>query len=229
MKIIIKNSVLRIGDSSLLGCPDLIFSPGIVHCMKGRSGSGKTSFLRAISGTSRPVSGLKVEFYQGEGGIFRPKFGRDIVFLQQSAMLWGHLTAFQNSWLPWAVQTGLTSFFGRRTLSKERAAKWCERLELDSKLLGKNSTRLSGGEKQRINLSSVLVFDPPCILLDEPTSNLDFLGANRVGHILEEQAAQGKLVIVTTHDEELINRKGWRHLSILPAMSDDHPFRLIEE
>lgn len=229
MKIVIKKSVLKISNYSLLGCGDLEFIPGNVYCIKGRSGTGKTSFLKAISNASKGKSGLDIKFYQDEDKkVFQPNFGKDFILLQQSAMLWSHLTAFQNSWLPWAVQTGLKDIFKRKKLAKEKAFHWCNELELNSKLLNKNSMLLSGGEKQRIALGSALVFDAPCILLDEPTSNLDYSSADKVGIILDGEAKKGKLVIVTTHDEELINKRNWYHLVINPILNETYPFQLEE-
>ena len=231
MKISIQNSVLSVANKPLLNLGELEFFSGNIYSIQGRSGTGKTSFLKALVNSNNKVfSGLEVKFYRtDEKSMFIPKFGKDLVFIQQSSMLWSHLTALQNCWLPWSSQTGLKNLFKRKDIAKGQSEKWLSKLGINSSTKRRLASALSGGEKQRVLIASALVFDSPLIILDEPTSNLDSSNAKIVAKILENEAKKGKLIIVTTHDEELMCRNNWKHFTTKPVKNKDYSYKLDEK
>ena len=234
--MIIRSSqfTILVGGQPLLLCEDLTFEPGQVHCIRGRSGTGKTSFLYALS-DSKLVSlngqGIQYQLRNEKEHldlITDPKLGVHLSFSQQAATLWPHLTTFTNVWLPWASQCGFRKMFQRRILAQERAQNWLTQLGLDASLWKRRPFSLSGGERQRAALASALVFNSPCLLLDEPTSSLDRMSVNLVSSVLEKEANLGKLVIVTSHDVDFLENKSWHHWTIVENVKQIPRFRLIE-
>lgn len=232
MMIRVRSSTISVGGYPLLLCDDLVFEPGRVYCIRGRSGTGKTTFLRTLLGSSSVSTPKKVvEYVQDNDGqeltpLERPELGVHLSVFQQSAPLWPHLSAFSNAWLPWASQSGFRVMFKRREKAKERARYWLNELGLDSSVWQRNPLSLSGGERQRVALAAVLVFDCPCILLDEPTSSLDRTSVNLVSGLLERETSKGKLVIVTSHDVDFLENDSWDHLAIIEHNSQGPQFRL---
>ncbi len=88
-----------------------------------------------------------------------------------------------------------------------RARDCLEMAELGAERLRHNPKRLSGGEQQRVAIARALAIDPPLILADEPTGNLDFKTGRAVIDLLEKLARQEKkIVLVVTHDQEIARR-----------------------
>ena len=84
----------------------------------------------------------------------------------------------------------------------ERCDAVLQALGLDG-LADRHPMSLSGGQKQRVVVAAAMLSDKPLILLDEPTSGLDLGSMQQVGQLLQEWKAQGKTLLVITHDEEL--------------------------
>ena len=78
-----------------------------------------------------------------------------------------------------------------------------QRFGYDEQALALPARKLSGGQKQRVVVAAAMLSDKPLILLDEPTSGLDLGSMQQVGQLLQEWKAQGKTLLVITHDEEL--------------------------
>jgi len=218
--------IIRLGECSILingvriiTCGRLTLKPGRVYCIRGRSGTGKTTFLRALYGDPNvKLSQGCIEFLLTYGDQvvqpFVPRLGTDIGVLQQVAPLWPHLSALTNAWLPWASLEGLSGFVKRRVLAQEQARHWLDALGIDKSIWMRTPQFLSGGERQRVALAAVLTFDPDCLLADEPTSGLDRMSVRRIVSILDDLAASGKIVIVTSHDVDLLDNANWIHLII---------------
>ena len=233
MNLTLSSVVLEVGGRRLLRTGDFRFVPGNVHCIGGRSGTGKTSLLRVLIGTegARLAEGL-VRFEKGGAGYakangFQPQRGQDIVLMQQGAPLWPHCTAYENAWMPWALQGGVYGFWERRRKAQARAAQRLEQLHLSREIWSRNAGRLSGGERRRVALAAALVFESHCLLLDEPTANLDRESTDAICSLLS-QAATDHLLIVTTHDPDLLSRdSGWIQLRIEASESHQTESMLV--
>ncbi len=185
---------------------DLDVEKGDFVSIHGPSGSGKSTLLNLIGGLDKPTSGKVVVFGHDFGtydenflATFRCAY---VGFVFQSYNLISTLTAIENI----AFVVELAGW------SRERIEKRSEDL---LKLVGLTHranhfpAQLSGGEQQRVAFARALANDPPLLLADEPTGNLDVKTGLEIVSILEKMKTEGKTVVVATHDErilELANR-----------------------
>ncbi|MDY3939409.1 MAG: ABC transporter ATP-binding protein [Spirochaetia bacterium] len=170
----------------------------------GSSGCGKTTFLNLISGLDTPTAGeIKMGGYElsrlGEAQLtaYRRKC---IGFVFQFHHLLEDFTASENIWLP-AYLAGEP-----KKAAKERARFLIERVGLSSRA-DHFPAQLSGGECQRIAVARALINNPPLILADEPTGNLDESHSERVEELLFDVVEkEGKSLILVTHDSRLAEK-----------------------
>jgi putative ABC transport system ATP-binding protein len=188
------------GDNvlSALDGVSLSFEPGEIAAIVGRSGSGKSTLLQLLGGLDRPTSGeifvrgkRLAESSEDELALYRRQ---DVGFIFQFFNLVPTLTALQNVELP-LVLAGLPKAERRR-----RAAELLERVGLGGRREHRPS-QLSGGEQQRVAIARALIHDPPLLLADEPTGNLDSKTASEILDLLKTLA--GKTILVVTHDRGL--------------------------
>jgi len=188
------------GDNvlSALDGVTLAFEQGEIAAIVGRSGSGKSTLLQLLGGLDRPTSGEV--FVQGKRLAERSEDDlalyrrREVGFIFQFFNLVPTLTAFQNIELP-LVLAGAPKAERRR-----RAGELLERVGLTARREHRPS-QLSGGEQQRVAIARALVHDPPLLLADEPTGNLDSRTAAEILDLLRTLA--GKTILVVTHDRSL--------------------------
>ena len=163
----------------------------------GPSGSGKTTFLHLIAGLDKPtsgaifVNGIPVHELQGDEALEYRRTHIGIVF--QQFHLLPYLTALEN--------VLLAQYFHSET-DEDEARELLERLGLGNRLHHYPS-QLSGGEQQRVALARAVINDPPILLADEPTGNLDEDSEKEVLNILHEFHKAGKTIILVTHDPEV--------------------------
>jgi len=170
----------------------------------GASGSGKSTLLSLIGGLDRPDSGaIRVAgrdiaaLEEGQLGDYRSRF---VGFVFQFHYLLRDLSALENVALP-AMMRGAP-----RKTAMRRAEELLGELGLGDRLSHVPS-KLSGGERQRAAIARALVNDPPLVLADEPTGNLDAANAGTVGNILFELPVRfGTTLVVATHDASIAGR-----------------------
>ncbi|HEX7951220.1 MAG TPA: ABC transporter ATP-binding protein [Candidatus Limnocylindrales bacterium] len=178
---------------------DLAVERGELVVAAGRSGSGKTTLLHIAAGLLRPSagevcwSGAAVDGLDEDGlaRVRRQSIG--IVF--QNAALIDTLTAAENvalQALPGGVRDG-----------RERALELLARQGLATRA-GHYPSHLSGGEQQRVALARALYADPPLLIVDEPTANLDRRTADELIAQLGDLASQDHGLLVASHDPHLI-------------------------
>jgi len=173
---------------------------GTFSVIMGPSGSGKSTLLHLIGGLDRPSSGellvdnrLIGQMADDQVTLFRRK---KIGFVFQFFNLLPTLTALENVALP-LVLDGRSKFE-----AEERAQLLLKKIGLE----GRNRhlpEELSGGEIQRIAMARALAFDPPILLADEPTGNLDSKNGNAILSLLRQiSKEEGCTVVMVTHSEE---------------------------
>jgi putative ABC transport system ATP-binding protein len=173
---------------------------GTFAVIMGPSGSGKSTLLHLIGGLDRPSSGellvdnrLIGQMADDQVTLFRRK---KIGFVFQFFNLLPTLTALENVALP-LVLDGRSKFE-----AEERAQLLLKKIGLE----GRNRhlpEELSGGEIQRIAMARALAFDPPILLADEPTGNLDSKNGNAILSLLRQiSKEEGCTVVMVTHSEE---------------------------
>jgi putative ABC transport system ATP-binding protein len=185
---------VRYADRSALGPIDLALEPGSLVAVTGSSASGKSTLLAALAGALTPSTGT-VRLAGEPVGDRQHASGLGIAFMPQGGTLVSTLTATENV---------VVSLLGRRVGAAEAESR--ARSALLTVGLGDEGghlpEELSGGQRQRVAVAVLLASHGRVLLLDEPTSELDAANRQRVLVALRTQAAQGAIVVVTTHDPE---------------------------
>jgi ABC-type lipoprotein export system ATPase subunit len=178
---------------------DLDIAGKLMAAVVGPSGSGKSSLLHVVGAMDRPTSGDVLVAGQPLNTLREDaltRFRRQTVgFVFQSFNLIPNLTALENVMLPMEFN-GVPAPERRR-----RARALLERVGLGQRL-DHRPRELSGGEQQRVAIARALANDPPLILADEPTGNLDSKTGQVIYELLKEIAAE-RTVVVVTHAEVL--------------------------
>ena len=172
---------------------DLEIEQGEVHGLLGPNGAGKTTLCKILSTVLLPTSGSARVLGHDvvtEAATVRPLIG--IVFGGERG-LYERLTARQNLRY-WAALYGMS---GRRLA--ERTDELLDRLGL-GKHADERVERFSRGMKQRLHLARGLVHDPQVVLLDEPTAGMDPVSAHDFRALVGQLRAEGRTVLITTHD-----------------------------
>jgi len=167
----------------------------------GKSGSGKSTLLNMIAGIDRPSSGSVTvagtpihDFTENKLAAWR---GRNVGFVFQFFQLLPTLTAAENVMMPMD--------FAKSFPFRERR-KRAEAL-LDQVGVGAHADKLpatlSGGEQQRVAIARALANEPPLVLADEPTGNLDSITAAAILDLFRSMAHQGTTVVIATHEADI--------------------------
>jgi len=172
---------------------------GKLVALKGPSGCGKSTLLNLLGALDRPDSGSIIvdgADITRMSGAAEVAYRRDKVgFVFQMFNLMPYLSAVENVTLPMELR-GKLNAQDRRTL----AVSLLERVKLAADRHRRRPTRLSGGEQQRVAIARALANDPPLILADEPTANLDSTTGEQIVRLLRSLASGDRTVLIATHD-----------------------------
>jgi ABC-type lipoprotein export system ATPase subunit len=189
------------GDYHALKTVDLQINPGEFVSIIGKSGSGKSTLLNMITGIDRPttgevfVNGTAIHtMSENELAGWR---GENLGIIFQFFQLLPALNLKQNVILP----MDLAGKYRPRQRS-ERAEHLLEMVGLRDQM-HKLPSMVSGGQQQRAAMARALANDPPVLIADEPTGNLDSKTAATVFTLFNQLVAEGKTVIIVTHDSSL--------------------------
>lgn len=173
---------------------NLEFTGGKVYGLRGKNGSGKTMFMRAICGLITPDSGI----IDIDGKIL----GKDISFPESIGVLIenpsfiGNYTGFKNLKVLASIQN---------RIGDEQIRKALEDIGLDPD--DKRTYRkYSLGMKQKLGIAAAVMENPDIIILDEPINALDDVSVEKVHDILEEQKKRGAVIIIACHDKEELDQ-----------------------
>jgi ABC-type lipoprotein export system ATPase subunit len=182
----------------------------------GKSGAGKTTLLNVISGVSQATSGDVIYTSQKVrqngnrlASVYVNKMGEDelalwrgnnVGIVYQSFELLPMLDLIDNVMIP---QDFTGQYYPQ--VSQDRALELLDLVEI-ARHAYKLPAHISGGQKQRVAIARALVNDPPLILADEPTGNLDSVTAETIFRIFEKLVDQGQTIIMVTHDHGLARR-----------------------
>jgi ABC-type lipoprotein export system ATPase subunit len=183
---------------------DLAIGRGEFVGIIGRSGSGKSTLINMITGIDRPSSG---EVWVGSTAVHQLNEnqmarwrGRNLGIVFQFFQLLPNLSVLDNVRLP----MDLCGTFPARE-RRPRAMKLLEMVDM-SEQAHKLPSALSGGQQQRVAIARALANDPPILIADEPTGNLDSKTADAVFQLFERLTSEGKTIVMVTHDSSLARR-----------------------
>jgi putative ABC transport system ATP-binding protein len=204
----IKNVVksFPVGDTEITILKGVSFevNEGEFVSIVGPSGSGKSTLLNMITGIDRPSDGEVVVLdhpvhEMGENALARWR-GEHVGIIFQFFQMLPALTLLKNVILP----MDLASKYKPRE-RRERAMHLLEMVGLADQA-HKLPSMVSGGQQQRAAIARALANDPPLLVADEPTGNLDSASAQMVFDLLDKLVAEGKTILMVTHDKELVQQ-----------------------
>ncbi len=194
----------QMGDQAVhaLAGVSATFEPGSFWAIMGASGSGKSTLLNILGCLDRPTSGRYIlggndTSTQTDDALsdIRLKY---LGFIFQSFNLIAQLTVEENIQLP------LYYLGWHPDRSRQRAGELARRVGLAERLHHRPS-ELSGGQQQRVAIARALANEPVMLLADEPTGNLDTATGKEIMTMLRELNAQGKTIIMVTHEPDIAN------------------------
>jgi putative ABC transport system ATP-binding protein len=204
LRDVVKEYDTPAGKFCALGGVNLKVDGGEFVAVIGKSGSGKSTLTNMITGIDRPTSGEVVvagtavhKMNEGQIAVWR---GRTVGVVFQFFQLLPTLTVVENVMLPMDFGNMYTDRERR-----ERALHLLEQVDM-AEQADKMPTAISGGQQQRAAIARSLANDPPMIVADEPTGNLDSKTADAVFNLFEELVDGGKTILMVTHDDDLASR-----------------------
>ena len=182
---------------------DLQVGKGQFVAVVGKSGSGKSTLINMITGIDRPTAGEMWvvgapvhNLNEDQLAIWR---GKSVGVVFQFFQLLPTLTVIENVMLPMDLSN--TWRTGER---EKRAMQLLDEVEIADQA-HKLPAQISGGQQQRVAIARALANDPPLMVADEPTGNLDSRTAQAVIALFERLAGKGKTILMVTHDADLAN------------------------
>ncbi|WP_328665792.1 ABC transporter ATP-binding protein [Streptomyces sp. NBC_00322] len=211
------------GEFTALHGIDLDVAGGEFVTVVGRSGSGKTTFLNLLAGIDRPTAGALIiagtRVDELRGSRLAAWRGRTIGLVFQFFQLLPTLTVAENVMIPMDFCATFPSKERR-----PRALALLARMGI-AEQADKLPSSLSGGQQQRAAIARALANDPPVLLADEPTGNLDSRTSDSVLELFAQLAAEGRTVMMVTHERD-VSRYATRQVTLVDGrVSDDSAVR----
>ena len=202
MEIRLNNIKKSYENQEVLKGIDLTVGQGDYISIIGRSGCGKTTLLKIIGLLTVPTDGELLIDGKSYSDLWKDELAdirrRNMGFVFQDYLLLEDLSALDNMMLP-----GLLEKMDGGS-SRKRAYELAEYLEIEKELLERYPGELSGGEKQRIAIVRALFNDPPMLLADEPTGNLDTQNSREVIALLKGTSKKyEQTIIMITHNRSI--------------------------
>jgi putative ABC transport system ATP-binding protein len=204
LRDVVKTYKTGAGSITVLKEITLQVYPGESVSVVGPSGSGKSTLMNMITGIDRPTTG---QVFVGGEAVHRLNEnelarwrGRHIGVVFQFFQLLPALTVLENLMLPMDF---CHTYRGRER--DQRAMSLLEQVGIAGQA-HKLPSALSGGEQQRAAIARAMANDPPLLVADEPTGNLDTATSAQVFALFEALVAQGKTLVLVTHDRNLSAR-----------------------
>jgi putative ABC transport system ATP-binding protein len=201
---VVKNFDTAAGTFTALKTVDLKVNAGEFVAVIGKSGSGKSTLINMITGIDHPTSG---EVFVGDTLVHKLKEnkmaiwrGRNLGIVFQFFQLLPTLSVVDNVMLPMD--------FCDTYPARERRKRAMHLLDLVGMAdhAHKLPSAVSGGQQQRVAIARALANDPPIVIADEPTGNLDSRTADSVFAVFDGLVKQGKTILMVTHDNDLAKR-----------------------
>jgi putative ABC transport system ATP-binding protein len=198
---VVKTYPLSAGEVIAVDHLTLEIANGEFVAVVGRSGSGKTTLLNLLAGIDRPTSGTVHAAGADLGSLSESGLaawrGHNVGLVFQFFQLLPTLTVIENVMLP--MDFAKTIPVGER---RDRAQHLLERVGVGDQA-DKLPATLSGGQQQRAAIARALANDPPILLADEPTGNLDSATADAVLEVFADLHADGRTIVVVTHERDI--------------------------
>jgi putative ABC transport system ATP-binding protein len=183
---------------------DLNVDPGEFVAVIGKSGSGKSTLINMITGIDRPTAGKVLvgdtavhTLNEGQIAVWR---GKNVGVVFQFFQLLPTLTVIENVMLP----MDFCDVYPLRE-REARAMHLLNQVDMTDHAF-KLPTAISGGQQQRVAIARALANDPPILVADEPTGNLDSVTAQAIFNLFFELVAGGKTILMVTHDMDLAEK-----------------------
>jgi len=203
---VVKAYRLGAGEFVAIDRLSLDIAPGEFVAVVGRSGSGKTTLLNLLAGIDRPTSGTVRGAGADLGSLSESGLaawrGRNVGLVFQFFQLLPTLTVVENVMLPMDFAGKIPA--GQR---RDRAMHLLERVGVGDQA-DKMPATLSGGQQQRAAIARALANDPPILLADEPTGNLDSITADAVLRLFTDLNGDGQTIVVVTHERDIRSMVG---------------------
>jgi putative ABC transport system ATP-binding protein len=220
LRAVTKSYKTASGDFLALKGIDANIYPGEFVGVLGKSGAGKSTLVNMITAVDHLTSGeiwingvAVHDLNENQAALWR---GRNLGVVYQSFQLMSSLSLLDNIMLA-------MDFCGlyRPLRSSERALDLLRQVELEEHAR-KLPNSISGGQQQRLAIARALANDPPIIIADEPTGRLDSVTAETVFHVFEKLVAQGRTIMMVSHDPSFFQRYS-RILWIADGLLTDEP------
>ena len=225
LRDVVKNYKTAVGDFPALKGIDLNIRAGGFVSVIGKSGSGKTTLINMIAGIDRPTSGEVWVNGTAVHGLDENQMarwrGRNLGIVFQFFQLLPMLSLVENIMLP----MDFCKTFPHRE-REERALHLLDQMELADHAY-KLPSAISGGQQQRVAIARALANDPPVILADEPTGNLDSKTADTVFELFSQLVSEGKTIIIVTHDSSLAKRAARTALIVDGEIANEYVARAL--